>query len=597
MSADAWFTLAVVVVTLLLLASERISAPLVVVGAVTVLLLAQVIDAEGALSGFSNEAVITIAALYVLGAAVQSTGALDRFNDIALGRRQAAPDQQRATTAELARMLAPSAAASAFVYNTTIIGVLAPQVSAWSRRTRRSPSWYLMALNAAVLLGGLVTTIGTTTNVVTSGLLVAAGRPPLGIFEITPVGLPIALGGVALIIVFGPWLVQNRTPATEDLGATRPFTMEMVVTSGSPLAGRTVAEAGLRNLQGVYLVELVVHDRTISPVAPDEMLEAGARLTFAGNVEHIVDLQRLPGLASVAESHFSVLGGAADRTFFEAVVAPGSALVGATLKDIGFRGRYQGAVVAIHRAGERVGTKLGQVALHPGDVLLVLGAADFAARWRDGGDFLVIAPLEAARPPRRDKALLTTAILVAFVVVAATGLLSVLEAALVGALATIATRVLTPTEARQSVNLEVVVTLAASFGLGAAILESGLAAEMARGLVDVFGGLGDVGVLAGVLVSTVVVTQIVTNNATAVVMFPIALAAANESGVAARPLVIAVAVGASLSFLTPIGYQTNMIVYGIGGYRFWGFLRLGLPLVLLGIGIALLAIPAAFPLR
>ena len=596
MGADAWFTLAVVVITLALLASERVSAPLVVVAAVTVLLVADVIDAEQALAGFSNEAVITIAALYVLAGAAEATGVLDRLTNVTLGSAQADATRSAATPRELIRMLTPSAAASTLIYNTPLIGMLAPQVSAWARRSRRSPSWYLMALNAAVLLGGIVTAIGTTTNVVMSGLLTSAGRPPLDLFEITPVGLPIAVVGVALVVLAAPRLVPDRQASSEDV-ATRAFTVEMVVTAGSPLSGRTVAQAGLRNLEGVYLVELHDEARTVAPVAPDRVLRDGARLVFAGNVERVVDLQRIPGLTLAAEPHFSVVESDPGRQFFEVVVGPGSALAGATLKQIGFRARYEAAVVAIHRAGERVTTKLGDVVLHPGDVLLVLAAADFAERWRDRGEFLAVAALDGVPPLRRDKAVIVGTVLAAFVVIAATGLLSVLEAALLAALAVVVLRVISPSDARRSVNLDVVVVLAASFGLGNAIAASGLAGELASLLVDVFGPIGDVGVLAGVVISTVVVTQLVTNNATAVVMFPIALAAAHEAGLAARPFAIAVAVAASFSFVTPIGYQTNMIVYGMGGYRFWDFARLGVPLVVVSVATLLIATPTAFPLR
>ena len=596
MSADAWFTLVIVVITLALLASERVSAPLVVVGAVTVLLVGHVVDADQALAGFSNEAVITIAALYVLAGAAEATGVLDRITSRTLGSEPVEPGRRGATHHELLRVLTPSALASTLIYNTPLIGMVAPQVSAWARRSRRSPSWYLMALNAAVLLGGVVTAIGTTTNVVMSGLLTDAGRPPLDLFEITPVGLPIAIAGVALLVLAAPRLVPDRKASSEDVAA-RAFTLEMVVTPGSPLAGRTVAQAGLRNLEGVYLVELHDEARTVAPVAPDRVLRDGARLVFAGNVDRIVDLQRIPGLTPAAEPHFSVVGHDPGRQFFEVVVGPGSALAGSTLKEVGFRARYEAAVVAVHRAGERVGAKLGDVVLHPGDVLLVLGGADFADRWRDRGEFLAVAPLEGVPPLRRDKAVIVGTVLATFVVVAASGLLSVLEAALLAALAVVVLRVISPSDARRSVNLDVVVVLAASFGLGNAIAASGLANELATLLVDVFGGMGDIGILAGVVLSTAVVTQLVTNNATAVVMFPIALATAGEAGLAARPFAIGVAVAASMSFLTPIGYQTNMIVYGMGGYRFWDFARLGVPLIVVTIAVSLVAIPIAFPLR
>ena len=597
MSADAWLTLAVALVTLALLASERVSPPLVVVGSVTVLLVCGVIDADEALAGFSNEAVITIAALYVLAGAAEATGVLDRITRLALGRGLGRAAQRRATPRELGRVLAPSALASTLVYNTPMIGMVAPQVAAWARRSHRSPSWYLMALNAAVLLGGVVTAIGTTTNVVLSGLLDESGRAPLDLFEITPVGAPVAVIGVAFLVLLGARLVPEREVSSEDITATRAFTLEMTVAPDSPLTGRTIAQAGLRSLEGVYLVELHDDVRTVAPVEPDRVLREGARLVFAGNVDRIVDLQRMPGLVPAAERHFSVVDHDPGRRFFEVVVGPASALAGSTLADIGFRARYEAAVLAIHRAGERVGTKLGDLVLHPGDVLLVLGAADFAERWRDQGEFLAVAPLDGAQPVRRDKAVVVGTVLTAFVVVAATGLLSVLEAALLAALAVVVLRVLSPSDARRSINLEVVVVLAASFGLGNAIAASGLASELAGLIVDVFGSLGDVGVLTGVVVTTIVITQLVTNNATAVLMFPIGLATAAAAGLDARPFAIAVGLAASMSFLTPIGYQTNMIVWGMGGYRFSDFLRLGLPLLVVVTTVMLVMVPIAFPLR
>ncbi len=596
MSIEAWFTLAVIVVAVACLATERFSAPYVILAAVTVLLVTRVIDAEAAFSGFSSEAPVTVAALYVMAGAAEVTGALDRITATALGRRPRGKRQDRATRRELARVLMPTALLSSVVYNTPTTGMLAPQVSAWARRSRRSPSWYLMALNAAVLLGGLVTSIGTTTNVVVTGLLRGAHQDGLSLFEITPVGLPIAVVGIALTVLLAPRLVPRRQAPSEDVGDDpRHFTFEMKVARDG-LVGRTVAEAGLRNLEGVYLVEIERDGTAIAPVAPTERLAQGDRLVFAGNVNHVVDLQRVRGLQSADEHHFSVAGGPG-RRFYEAVVAPGSPLGGSTLKDVDFRNRYGAAVVAIHREGEPVAGKLGSIALHPGDVLVVLGPGDLRRRWRGAPEFALTAPMGGGGPVRRDKAWVVGLVVVGFLAAAASGLLPVLHASLIAALLLVGFRVLSPQEARAAIDLNVIVVLAASFGLGAAMASSGLATDIAHLLIRVFGGWGDVGVLGAVLVATVLITQLVTNNATAIVMFPIALATAAQISADPRPFAIAVAVGASSSFLTPIGYQTNMIVYGMGGYRFWDFGRLGIVLVGSTVAIALATIPVFFPLH
>jgi len=597
-SGHAWFTLLVIMATVALLAGERLSPPFVVVGAVTALLVTGVIGPEQALAGFSNPAPATIAALYVLAGAADATGALERLTGRLFGRRPPPAGKGRAGRAELARMLPPIGLVSAFLYNTTLVGMLAPRVTTWARRTGRVPSAYLMAMNFAVLLGGLTTLIGTTTNVVVNGLLRSAHQPQYSMFELTRVGLPIACVGIALVVALGPRLVPLRRDSTEAGDADgRPFTVGLVVVPGGALVGQTVAAAGLRNLEGGYLVEISRQVNSVAPVAPDEVLMAGDHLTFAGNIHKIVDLARMPGLASAEERHFSAGADGGGRRLYEAVVAGGSRLAGSSLKEVGFRSEYGGAVLAIHRAGERVEGKLGEVSLRAGDVLLVLANPAFPQRWRDRGDFLVVAPVgPASAPPRRDKSTLVELITLAFVVVVTTGLIDVFQASLLAAVAVVGLGVLTPGEAREAVDLNVVILLAASFGLGAAMSASGLADELARLLIEAFQGLGRIGVLAGVLVATVVVTQLVTNNAAAILMFPIALATAGRAGLPVRPFVVAVTIAASASFLTPIGYQTNLMVYGMGNHRFGDFARLGAVLTVVLVVGCLVLIPRGWAL-
>jgi di/tricarboxylate transporter len=477
---------------------------------------------------------------------------------------------------------------SLFVYNTPTVALLAPQTAAWARRTGRSPSWYLLALNYAVLLAGMVTAIGTTTNVVMSGLLRAAGKQPLRLFELSPVGLPVLVVGLAVLVGLGGLAGRTRrTPGSPAAGGTREYTVEMAVPVGSPLIGMTVEQAGLRNLEGVFLVQMTDGDRVIAPVSPTDTLTAGAQLTFAGNVARVVDLQRMEGLVSAEEQHFEPRG-----RFFEAVVGANSPLVGQTLREAEFRGRYDAAVIAIHRAGERVSGKLGTVRLHSGDLLLVLSGDDFRARWRDRGDFGLVAPLDgAAPPPHRSRSWLVWLVLVAFLATAATGALSVLEAALIAALAVVATGVVTPAEARRSIDLDVLVVLAGSFGIGSAIAASGLGRHIAVGLVDLVPAGRGWGI-AAVLVATVILTQVVTNNAAAIIMFPIALSVSSALHTDPRAFAIAVTIGASCSFLTPIGYQTNMMVTGLGGYRFGDFLPLGSIVTVATVAISAVLIPA-----
>jgi di/tricarboxylate transporter len=596
MSLDAALTLSVIAAVLVALVSERFSPALTVLAGVVFLLVAGVIDSDAAFSGFSNSAPLTVAALYVVAAAAGRTRVLE--NTVARFSARRAGEAVSGDRATLARVLIPTAASSAFLNNTPIVAMAIPPVINWARRAGRSPSKYLMPVSFAAVVGGTVTLIGTSTNLVVDGLLKDYGEPGLGLFEIGAVGLPFALLSLVVMIVLTPILLPARRSPSENVDAdAREFTVEMVVTEEAVgIAGRSVAEGGLRNLLGVYLVEVERDGRRISSVRPDEMIAVGDRLTFAGNVTRVLDLQQIPGLVSAEERHFAGVGSAIERRLFEAVIAPGSPLVGSTLKQIGFRGRYGGAVVAIHRADERVADKPGEVVLRVGDVLLVLAGPAFRPNM-GARDFLVVAPLDGDGPPREEKAPLVGLAIVALLVLVGTGALDILAASFLAAFAVVGLRVLTPSEARDAVDLDVVVLIAASFGLGQAIQASGLADNLASTLIEPFGRFGDRGLLLGVLLATIVVTEMISNNAAAVLVFPVAVSTALAAGLDPRPFAIAVALGASSSFITPIGYQTNMMVYGIGGYRFTDFARLGFPLVILMIIVAMIFIPMAWPLR
>jgi di/tricarboxylate transporter len=590
---QAWYTLAVVIAVVVVLASERFSAPVAMMGAVAALVAPGVITTTQALSGFSNEAVVTIAALYVVAGAVLATGALDWLTARLLTAQPAKAGKP--SRGEFTRLLFPVAAISSIIYNTPLATMSAPPVAAWASRTGRHPSWYLLPLNLAILAGGLITAIGTTTNVVISGLLTASHQRPLYLLEPAPVGIPIAVAVVVTVVLIGPWVVRNRVAPGEAAADPRSFTIEMSVTPGGGLAGRTVADAGLRHLDGVFLVEIDRDGSATTAVGPDQRLEDGDRLVFIGNIHRIADLHRIRGLQPAGASSFAVQSGP-QRNFYEAVVGGTSELAGRTLKEIGFRTRFDGAVVAIHRSGEAIQGKLGEVPLRSGDVLLVLAAGDFRQRAGDSRAFALVANPDGVPPPlRRDKSLIVNLILVGFLILAVSGVTSVLVASVIAAGLIVVLGVLKPWEARISINLTVLVVLCASFGVGQAVGSSGLAKECAKLLIAALHQFGPVGIVAGVLIATVIITQVVTNNAAAILMFPIGMATAAQAHLDPRTFVMAILVGASASFITPIGYQTNMIMQGLGGYRWSDFVRIAAVPLLVLIPIALLAITWAFP--
>ncbi|HVM14945.1 MAG TPA: SLC13 family permease [Egibacteraceae bacterium] len=600
MSGEAWFTLAVVIGTVGLLTRNLVPASAALLGATVLLLVTGVIDAPQAFAGFANPAPITVAALYVLARAVEITGALDRV----IARLLASPDDAdeaadgrppAGTRRRIARLAAPTAVASSVLNNTPIVAMVAPQVADWAARRGQSASPLLMPLSFAAILGGLVTAVGTSTNLVVSGLLEASGRPPMGMFEITMVGLPVMVAGLALLVLLGPRFLPYRQAALQTFTqAVREFSVAMRVSPDGPLDGSTVEAAGLRHLQGVFLARIDRGEEVIAPVDPDRRLAGDDVLTFVGKVDLIVDLQTTRGLVSTEDHHLEGLKDTRQR-FYEAVLGQGSPMVGHTLKEVGFRGRYDAAVLAIHRAGERVDAKLGDVRLRTGDTLLLLADEAFYTRWRESPDFLLVAPIGGIPPARTRKAPVVGVIAAGIVLLAGAGVLPILQAALIAAFAIIATGALTMREARDAVDLDVIVVIAAAFGLGEAVAVTGLADRLAGLLVDGFAVFGILGALAGIILATIMLTELITNNAAAVLMFPIALATADAVGADARGFAIAVAVAASASFLTPIGYQTNTMVYGLGGYRFTDYVRLGFPLTVLVAAVSLLVIPLAWP--
>jgi di/tricarboxylate transporter len=588
MELQAWITLGLVVGLVIILARELLAPAAAVFLVVVVLLLLGIVDAQQAFSGFANPAPITVAALYVLARAVEKTGALQPIVRAVLG----GGDGQRTS---LLRLLAPTAAASAFLNNTPIVAMLAPQVEEWASRRGISPSLFLMPLSFATILGGVITVMGTSTNLVVSGLLVANGMEPLGIFELTWVGLPLAILGVGTIVLVAPLLLPARRAAREDLSEdVRQFVVDMEVAAGGPLDGRSVEAGGLRHLQGVFLVQIDRGGELIAPVGPQAVLRGGDHLRFVGKADLVVDLQRTRGLVTAEHAELPEFD-PRRATFFEAVIGPASPLVGKTLRDAGFRSTYQAAVLAIHRAGRRIEAKLGDVQLRIGDTLLLLSDGAFRDRWYDRRDFLLVSRLGGSMPASTRQAGLVGLITLGIVVAAGSGLLPILEAALVGAGLLVLLGILTPGEARNAVDLDVIVLIGAAFGIGAAIETSGLAAQIADALLSIGDQWGPLALLLGVVIATIVLTELITNNAAAVLIFPVAMATAMSAGLDPRPFAIAIAVAASASFLTPIGYQTNTMVYGPGGYRFGDYARLGAPLTLAVVASIMIVVPIVWP--
>lgn len=586
MSLAAAFTLAVVAVTVFLIARDLYGPDVLLSAALVVLMVAGIVDVETALSGFSNPAIATIAALFIVAAGLRTTGALDIVAE-RLFRGVRGP------RSAIARIALSTSAVSAFVNNTPVVAMGIPAIAAWGRRSRVSPSKLLIPLSYASILGGLCTLIGTSTNLVSDGMLRSHDLAGLGFFELARVGVPFALVGVAYLVVVAPRLpdrVVLRSPS-DDI---RRYTCEMEIVEPSGLIGKSVEEGGLRHLPGLFLVSVERSTGLIAPVGPGTRLFPGDRLTFAGALETIVDLRRFRGLEPVADERRSARP--ASTELHEAVISPGSPLVGSSIRDAEFRGRYGAAVIAVHRHGERISSRIGDIVLRPGDTILLEAARGFTRAFQDSRDFYLVSRVEQSESVRYDRLFASVLVLTVVVTVAALRLAPVAIAAMGGAILMVVMRCLRPGEAKLAVDWSVLVMIGSALGVAQALEASGAARLIAEGIVGVARALGPVGVLGGVLLSTILLTEFVSNTAAIALMFPVALSAAAQLGLDPRAFLIATTIAASLSFSTPLGYQTNLMVYGPGGYRFTDFTRIGLPLQLILVILALVMIPVLWPL-
>ena len=609
-------TAAVVVGTLLGLLFIQRAPDMIMFGGVVVLMLAGILGPTEALQGMANEGMISVAALFIVAAGVERTGALAVIVERVLGRPRSL------SAAQLRTMVGPGIV-SAFMNNTPVVALLVPAIREWARKNRLSVSKLLMPMNCAVVLGGLCTLIGTSTNVIVAGLvenriaggdgrpwgvldLTWAGIPaawgglreftgPLGMFDITWLGVPLFIVGIAYGLTASRFLLKDRRPAVSRSDDPRQYSLEMVVEPGSSLAGRTIEAAGLRHLDGLFLMEIDRGDRVIAAVSPTEKLQAGDRLVFVGVIDSVVELQKVRGLRPATDQVFKLDDPRSERRLIEAVVSPTCPLVGRTIRAGNFRSTYGAVVIAVARDGERLRMKIGDITLEPGDTLLLEAGPAFLERQRTSRHFYLVSEVQDAAAPRHDRAWIACAILAGMVLAVAMDLLPMVVAALAACGMMLATGCLSSTEARRAIEWEALLLIAGSFGVAQAMQKTGLATVIAEASVAAAGN-NPLLVLAAIYFVTMVTTELLSNNAAAVLSFPIAWQTADQLGVHPLPFVMAITVAASCGFATPIGYQTNLMIYGPGGYKFTDYVRYGGPLNLIVMAVTIALAPLIWPL-
>lgn len=587
MTPDAWLTLAILAAAVLLFFSEKLPADVVALSVLATLLVSGVLNPTQALSGFSSEATITVAAMFVLSAGIQRSGALS-----GIGQRLARVRWPWLRTLLVMAAIGPI---SAFINNTAAVAVFMPLVLAASASSRQPASRVLIPMSYAAQMGGVCTLIGTSTNLLVNSLVVKAGLPGFTLFEFTQLGLIMLGAGMAYLVAVGPWLLPDRLANEfQELPELGKYVTELRVGPDSPLIAKTVAEVDSYDKYGVYVIAVLRGEGSV-PTPRGSPLEAGDELLAHGAWPQLTEYAKTFGLLIEREDAQQASSGGG-AVLVEAMVAPNGRLVGHTLAELDFQRMHLASVLAIHRRGEVLRARLNTVRLAVGDLLLMAVPADELVRLRDDPSLVVVREKEQARVSWR-QAGLSLAVIAAVVLFAAQGWLPIMASALLGCIALVLLRCLTPEDAYNAIDWRVIMLLAGAVPLGIAIQQSGLAAYIVEQAVSAFGQHGPLAMLAAIYLLTMVLTEFMSNTAAAVLLAPMALTTATTMGIDAKPFIIAVMFAASTSFATPVGYQTNTMVYNAGGYRFTDFVRIGVPLNLLFFVLSMHFIPTLFPFR
>ncbi len=565
---------------------EHLPADVISIGLLLTLILTGLLPVDQAFAGFGSDTAIMIFGILVLTAALVRTGVAEMAVDWML--RLGGDHPQRLVAA----IMGVAAGLSAFISNTATAALLAPVVITLARRTRRSASRLLMPLAFASILSSSVTLVSSSTNIVISGLMTQYGLPPLGMFELALVGLPIAVVGLAYMLFIGQRLIPDRTGTQqEELPfGVRPYTAEVIVLPDSPLVGRTLLESNLgRDLDLTVLRVLRDGNHYLAP-RPDLSLNAGDELLVKGQHNDVLKVKDAAGIAIKSDVTLADLDWPErDEHVVEAIVLPNSPMIGRTLKGMNFRQRYSVQVLGINRHGQNIYRKLTQIPFHVGDQLLLQATeSEIAAREREHL-FQVLGPVARQRHDlqRAPQAVL---IFAGMLILAALNVLPLAVAVLLGTMLAFLTRCITPAAAYREVEWKAIIVIGSMLALGAAMQHTGTAVYLAGQIAALFAGTSPVWLLSAFFGLTMLLTQPMSNQAAAVVVLPVALQTAAQLGLNPRTFAVMIAVGASCSFITPLE-PACLIVFGPGRYKFTDFVRVGLPLTIIIYGLAIVLVP------
>ncbi|MGR5267517.1 SLC13 family permease [Vibrio astriarenae] len=560
------------IVTCLLV--TRIKPSYIFAGAAFLAFIFGLIDAESLAANFTNSSLLTLVLLILSSVALEKTRLISWVShNISEGRLGTVVAKLGVSTALL----------SSFTNNTAVVVSL---IGAIKRNRKHAPSKLLIPLSYAAILGGTLTLIGTSTNLIINSFVEDAGLPSLGFFSPTMIGLAVLVGGVGILIPLSYLLPDYDEISQDDL----PYFLEARVEPGSPLVGRSISENNLRALRKLFLAEVIRDGKSVPSVNPDFILQARDRLLFCGDVESVAKLTEIPGMTLFGQHHLN------GQNFNELVVSSSASFVGKTLKSSRFRDRFDAVVVAIRRGHERLEGGLGAVELAAGDTLIVVPGKRFESEIKaHRKEFVFVQELGSSAKMDGNKSAL---VLLGFAGVIAAALLNVLpiiKGLSIYLIALLLTKTIQVSDIRRRFPSDIVIIVGAALSIAQLMLSSGLSARFGEMFIEVFNGYGAMGALVATYLITLVLTELITNNAAAALAFPLGYSLALGYGVDPMPFIMAVLFGASASFISPYGYQTNLLVYSVGSYKLTDYIKIGLPISLVYSALVLTLIPMFFP--